>query len=306
MKILLIEDSKTLRRIIGGYVESAGHTLITAETGEIALQLLDSHDIDLILSDVDMPGLNSFDTVTLMREMLGEHWVPIIFVTSRDEDEDYLEGFAAGSDDYLVKPVREVVLKAKIKVMERFINMQNKLYELLHQQEPPSQFDDLTQVYNSHSFLHLAEIQWAVLERRNEQISLLMIGVDFIEEYAQYHGKDARDNVLRCVAKSIRQSVQRPNDFIGRVSKNDFLLMLPSTKIKGARQLAERIAKNVSELNIKHNASMVSGIVTVSVSGICCVPSRLATLEAGLDKASSLLNYVKNQSDEPILIQPFC
>ena len=302
MKILLIEDSKTLRRIIGGYVQNAGYSLETAETGEVALQLLESNRFDLILSDVDMPGLGGFDTVRLIREMLGEHWVPIIFLTSRDEDEDYIEGFDAGGDDYIVKPIREVVLQGKIRVMERFINMQNKLYEVLSQPEPPSQLDRLTQTYNSASFLHLADIQWSVLVRRNEPVSIVIVDIDYFSEYRNVYGKEKRDECLQKVARAIQDAAQRPNDFIGRLNKHDFVLMLPGTEESGVFQVATRIVELVEGLSIEHRKSPLSSILSVSIAGICCSDLESYTVQAVLNKATSLLHKVKYSDGDPVCI----
>ncbi len=302
MKILLIEDSKTLRRLIRGYVESEGHTLVEAETGEIALQLLETEQFDLILSDVDMPGLGGFDTVRLVREMLGEHWVPIIFITSRDEDEDFVEGFDAGGDDYIVKPIREVFLQAKIRVMERFINMQSKLYELLNQPEPPQQFDPLTQCYNSHSFLHLVEIQWSVLARRNEPVSMLLVDIDYFSEYREFYGADKGDKMLQYIAKSVKKSVLRPNDFVGRMNKNDFMVMLPATDEKGALEVANRMLHEVEILGLEHKKSPLSGNVTISISGISTHSFDTVSLKDLLSRVSTLMHRVKFSHGEPVCI----
>ena len=302
MKILLIEDSKTLRRIIGGYVESAGHVLVTADTGEIALQLLETEQFDLILSDVDMPGLGGFDTVRLIREMLGEHWIPIIFITSRDDDADFIEGFEAGSDDYIVKPIREVFLQAKIRVMERFINMQNKLHELIIQPAPPQQFDALTSCYNSHSFLHLAEIQWSVLARRNEPVCLMLVDIDYFSAYREFYGAKKGDLALKTVAKAVKQSALRPNDFVGRMNKNDFMIMLPATDEKGATKVANRMVTVIESQHIEHRKSPLSGVVSVSISGIATHSFDTVSLKDMLSRVASLMHRVKYSNDEPVCI----
>ena len=99
MKILLVEDSATLRHAMCQYISEAGHMPVIAHSGEEALQLLEDTPVDLIIMDVEMPGLNGFETTRLIREWLGSHWVPIIFVTGKNEDESYQEGIEAGGDD---------------------------------------------------------------------------------------------------------------------------------------------------------------------------------------------------------------
>lgn len=95
MKILLVEDSATLRYAMRNYIIEAGHTPLIAQSGEEALQMLETTPVDMIIMDVEMPGLNGFETTRLIREWLGGHWIPIIFVTGRNEDESYREGIEA-------------------------------------------------------------------------------------------------------------------------------------------------------------------------------------------------------------------
>ena len=83
MNILLVEDSATLRHAMKAYILDAGHTALIAESGEQALQLIENSAVDLIIMDVEMPGLNGFETTRLIREWLDGFWVPIIFVTGK-------------------------------------------------------------------------------------------------------------------------------------------------------------------------------------------------------------------------------
>ena len=83
MNILLVEDSATLRHAMSAYVKDAGHEPLIAESGEQALQMLDGTVIDMIIMDVEMPGLNGFETTRLIREWLNDNWIPIIFVTGK-------------------------------------------------------------------------------------------------------------------------------------------------------------------------------------------------------------------------------
>ena len=305
MKVLLIEDSKTLQHLIGGYVEKAGHDLTIVSTGELALQMLEEEPFDLVLSDVDMPGLNGFDTVKLIREMLGEHWVPIIFLTSRETDEDYLNGFNAGGDDYLIKPVREVVLLAKIRVMERFINMQNKLIEVLNAPQAPTQFDPLTHTYTNHAFLDMATLQWSVLARREEPVSLVAVDIDYFIEYREHYGKELADKCLVAVAKAIKSALKRPNDFIGRFSKGGYLLMLPSTNLVGTELVVGQIEQAVELLSIEHKKSPKSGEVSVSIAGMCSTSPAEHGLEDNIEALVKLLYEIKQGRFDETQIRQF-
>src|SRR5690625_2591439 len=87
MKILLVEDSATLRHAMCQYIREAGHEPVVAHSGEEALQLLEDTPVDMIIMDVEMPGLDGFETTRLIREWLGGHWIPIIFLTGKRSEE---------------------------------------------------------------------------------------------------------------------------------------------------------------------------------------------------------------------------
>jgi diguanylate cyclase (GGDEF)-like protein len=306
VNILLIEDSKTLRKLIGSYIESAGHTLLKAESGEIAMQVLEDNTVDLIVTDVDMPGLGGFETVQLMREILGEHWMPIIILTSRNDDADFKEGFEAGADDYLIKPVREVVLHSKIHVMERFITMRNELEETINAPKPPTQFDPLTRCYTDLAFKEMATLQWRVLARREEPACFIMVSIDFNQEYRDRYGPEKAERCTVAVARAIRHSVHRPNDFVGRLDDNIFVVMLPYTIELGANVVAQRISSDVDALNIEHKVSPKSGGVSVTVSGMLSLFVAEHNLEDNVERLRKVHRArTRKQKSLAKCIQPF-
>ena len=148
MNILLVEDSATLRFAMEAYIRDAGHHSLAAENGETAVQLIEQENIDMVLMDVEMPGLDGFETTRLIRENLGQNWIPIIFVTGKSDEQSFEKGIAAGGDDYLIKPVSKVILNAKIRAMERIANMRTQLHVLNDELMQLSQRDGLTQLLN--------------------------------------------------------------------------------------------------------------------------------------------------------------
>lgn len=160
MKILLVEDSQTLRRVLSGDLEAAGHEVLTACSGEEAIQRVEAQPVDLILMDVEMPGLDGFETTRLIREILGGTWVPILFVTSKEDEADFARGIDAGGDDYLVKPVKRVILQAKIRAMARIVTIRNQLSQANQELRDLSERCSLTKLYNRRVFLERAQERW--------------------------------------------------------------------------------------------------------------------------------------------------
>lgn len=286
---MLVEDSPTLQLKISNYIKAAGHAITVANNGETAVQLMELSGADLVICDVEMPGLDGYETVSIIREFLGEQWVPIIFITKRDRIEDFIAGFEVGADDYLVKPVVEQILHAKLKVMERFILMQQQLNEARNTPEEATKFDKLTHVYSSDHFLDLALLHWSILSRQSLPVSLLMIDIDYFKLFQEYYGEQASTGCLKRVAKAITASVHRPGDFVGRITEDDFILMLPDTGDSGAAKVAARIVAAVEALNIEHKRSRILGVVSVSIGVATSLNLKKFSLEDNIKKATVAL-----------------
>src|SRR5690625_5630742 len=97
----------------------------------------------MIIMDVEMPGLDGFETTRLIREWLGGHWIPIIFLTGMSEADSYREGIEAGGADYLIKPLSPIIIKAKIPAMTRTAQMRDQLKQLEPERAARSQMDSL-------------------------------------------------------------------------------------------------------------------------------------------------------------------
>lgn len=101
-RILVADDEKRIRKIIGDYLENEGYEVLEAEDGQRALELFYLHgDLDLILLDVLMPGKNGWE---VCREIRRESEVPVIFLTALGETHDEIRGLDLGADDYISKP----------------------------------------------------------------------------------------------------------------------------------------------------------------------------------------------------------
>lgn len=302
MKILLVEDSATLRHAMTHYITDAGHTPLIAQSGEAALQLLEDTPVDMIIMDVEMPGLNGFETTRLIREWLGGHWIPIIFVTGRNEDESYREGIEAGGDDYLIKPVSYMIIKAKIRAMERIAEMRDQLNRLNAELEALSQLDSLTQVYNRRTFNEIAQQQWLVATRQQLPISVLMIDVDHFKLFNDHYGHPAGDTCLKKIVQAIKGCLHRPSDLLGRYGGEEFVVLLPETDSSGAYRVACAINKAVEALGLRHDISPTHHVVTVSIGGVSCSRTYGQSLEELIKSADRALYKAKRSGRNRSLV----
>ncbi len=111
--ILVVEDNDDMRELFCTVLESSGYNCIPASDGLEALDVLDKTYIDLIVADIMMPRMNGYELTVALRD--AGYTVPILMVTAKDQFDDMRQGFRAGADDYMIKPinVRELVLRVE-------------------------------------------------------------------------------------------------------------------------------------------------------------------------------------------------
>ncbi|MFK0525682.1 response regulator transcription factor [Paenibacillus illinoisensis] len=112
--VLLVEDESRIREIVADYFIKEQWNVIEAEHGIEAIQLLDLHEVDLVILDVLMPEMDGW---TLCEHIRSQSTVPIIMLTARSEDDDKIHGFNLGVDDYVTKPFSPRVLVARAETL---------------------------------------------------------------------------------------------------------------------------------------------------------------------------------------------
>ncbi len=114
--VLLVDDDDDVRRVVRDRLSANGFQVVEATSGEAGLSLLDEHDIDAVLLDVHLPGLDGFAVLRSIR-LLGH--VPVILLTAADEETDRVLGLELGADDYVVKPFSARELVARVRAVLR-------------------------------------------------------------------------------------------------------------------------------------------------------------------------------------------
>ena len=114
-RILVVDDDKSIVRVLRGYLEQSGYQVLTAADGESALHMLRRERPDLVILDLMMPNLDGWEVTRIVRADKGLAATPIIMLTARVEDTDKIVGLELGADDYITKPfnAREVVARVE-------------------------------------------------------------------------------------------------------------------------------------------------------------------------------------------------
>ena len=118
--IYLADDEKSIRELLHSFLASDGYTVRSFESGDALLEAFRQEPAELVILDIMMPGT---DGLTVCRELRTVSDIPIILLTAKDSELDYVMGISQGSDDYLTKLFRPTILLMKVKALLRRVEM---------------------------------------------------------------------------------------------------------------------------------------------------------------------------------------
>ena len=163
-KILVVDDEKEIRDLVGIYLRNEGYEVMLAGTGVEALKMMQEQEVDLIVLDVMMPEINGIDACMEIRKTSN---VPIIMLSAKTEDIDKIMGLSVGADDYLAKPFNPLELIARVKAqLRRF----TKLNAFSKEREDLLEEDELTmdltagKVYKNGVEIPLTPTEYGILK----------------------------------------------------------------------------------------------------------------------------------------------
>jgi diguanylate cyclase (GGDEF)-like protein len=284
--ILIADDAVQNIEILDGILR-ADYEILFATNGKDALKIANEQDPDLILLDVVMPDMDGYGVCARLKEDERTRDIPVIFVTARDHEEDESRGLNAGAVDYIAKPVRSSIVKARVRNHLELKRYRDYLKAL-------STIDGLTGISNRRHFDEVLKNEWRRARRCLNSVSLLMMDIDFFKAYNDNYGHLAGDDCLRRLAKGLTEVLRRPADLVARYGGEEFALLLPETGRDGAAHMADRIQKKTKYLNIPHAYSQVADHVTLSIGAATMVPADSTTPSDLISNADALLYEAKN------------
>jgi len=259
--ILIVDDDPGLVQVMGQILAEVG-SLRFATNGQDALRLARESAPDLILLDAEMPGMSGFQLFEALRLAPELASVPVIFITSHGESDFEVSALEMGAVDFIVKPFRASLVRARVRTQLRVQQMAAKLNRI-------ARTDSLTGIANRRQFDELLEREWRRSRRGGDPISLLLVDVDHFKLYNELHGRPAGDACLQRVADTLAQLCRRPADFVARCGGDELMVLLPQTDRNGAWFVARAILDAVAALALPHGKSPTHRNVTVSI-GIGC------------------------------------
>ena len=253
-RILVVDDHPDNIQLLRARLEARGYIVEEAADGEAALaRVYTSPPPDLILLDVMMPKIDGLEVARRIKSDESLPFIPVIMQTALDSTESMVQGFEAGADDYIAKPVNFRELDARVRSLLRIQALQSALEQRERELSAAnaqllvlSSTDVLTGVANRRALEERLHDMWEHSQRLHEPLSLVMCDIDHFKRVNDEYGHQAGDTILQQFAHLL-QTEAREIDKVGRYGGEEFVLLLPGTVLDAAVTFAERIRECVEQ-----------------------------------------------------------
>lgn len=186
-------------------------------------------------------------------------------------------------------------------VEEKLLKTKKNLEKVNKHLKNLSALDGLTKIYNRRKFDEFMQHEWKSAMRRSIQLSLIMIDIDIFKAFNDTYGHQAGDDCIKQVAKVLKKSLKRSEDFVARYGGEEFVVVVKGMKENEVELLAESLRKGVEKLGIENSGSKVSKFVTVSLGVSTIIPSKDSSPEGLIASADSALYRAKQDGRNRVI-----
>lgn len=258
-KVLICDDDPTYLILMRDTLEAQGFEVIEAADGDTALVKFFTMQPDVILLDVEMPGLSGYEVCQQIRAHKSGKDVPILMVTGADDYKSILQAYEIGATDFLPKPIRWPMIAHRVRYMLRSRDALRELKDSQEKLKYLAYYDSLTGLANRESFNHHLEKFLLLAERSNHHVGVLFIDLDRFKRINDTLGHGFGDRVLQKVAKVLESNLRnsdllaRGSDEIltsevARLGGDEFTVFLSQVDhIDDIAQVAQRIIQSLSK-----------------------------------------------------------
>ena len=272
METILIVDDSPFNVSYLSYLLEKEYRIIIAENGTDGLEMAKNEHPTLILLDIEMPGLTGFQVIEKLQASKDTQEIPVVFLTGIDDTQTEEHAFFSGAVDFIRKPFSGNVVRARVRTHVNLFQYRKLL-------ETQMYTDVLTDVYTRKHCLDYLNEQWLDCIREGDSISLGIADIDFFKKVNDTFGHLEGDRVLRVVAKTIQEVLQRYDGYIARIGGEEFLLLLRGTSRQAVIKIMTEICDTVCNLEIYKDGDCLQDriLVTISIGGVTITPDAKIT-----------------------------
>jgi diguanylate cyclase (GGDEF)-like protein len=262
--ILVVDDSLVMRAVVRGWLEEQGYAVIDVDDGAAAVERSLVTPPDVVLLDIEMPGLNGHQVLARLKAEPTLKDIPVVFLSSHNGMDEVLRGLRGGAHDYLSKPFEPAELVARVGAAVRVKTLHDELHRRNLELDQLSRTDLLTGLYNRRHLEDQLAVQIKDALRYHHEVGVLLLDVDHFKGVNDTYGHLAGDEVLREFARRISTEL-RAGDIAGRWGGEEFLTILPRTTLTESVGAGERVRRAIAA-----QPFMAAGkAIWITVSGGC-------------------------------------
>jgi diguanylate cyclase (GGDEF)-like protein len=293
-KILIVDDDRSLILALN-HILNPSYNVFAAKDGQMALDMVKENKPDIILLDVIMPDMTGFEVLQRLKMTEDTRKIPVIFITGLDDADEEEKGFILGAADYITKPFKESIVKARVKT-------QLQMADYIRQIENFGITDPLTQLPNRRYLDNQMTVEWNRAMREREYLSVFLIDIDFFKKYNDTYGHIEGDRLLQSFAIICKEPPKRSTDVVARWGGEEFIVLLPNTDAQGAMMLAELTRSKIEDAVFVCRDGQATKI-TVSIGVSTLLPDTSSTIIDFLAKVDKALYNAKNSGRNKVCFE---
>lgn len=286
--VMIADDSLVIRAVVRDELENEGYRVVEAVDGLAAVRQCREDPPDVVLLDIEMPGLDGYQVLTELKGDAELRDIPVVFLTGRNAMDDVVAGLRGGAHDYLRKPFEAAELLARVGAASHVKTLQDQLRQRNAELEHLSRTDPLTGLYNRRHLVEELNRRHSDAVRYQYSLCVALLDLDLFKQINDTYGHSAGDQVLHAFAGHLHSEL-RAGDVAGRWGGEEFLVILPHTELDGALAVANRIRAATAAEPVSVDGQRIA----VTVSGGCTLgpadsPEAMVHLaDVGLYRAKS-------------------
>ena len=258
MNVLIVDDSEDALVLARRRLAPENVEITCARSGEEGLELARATKPDLVLLDVNMPGMSGFDVCRAIKGDDALSSIPVVFLSGSGGPEDKVKGLDLGAVDFVTKPFDAFELRARVRAALRTKALQDMLAE-------QAKLDPLTGLANRRALEQRLTQEWDRKQRHGDTLSIAMADIDHFKRVNDQFGHPVGDRVLQAVAGVLKDQ-SRGMDVPARYGGEEFAILIPATSMEGAAILAERCREGVENLRTVHSGQEVRTTASFGVA----------------------------------------
>ncbi len=265
LSVLIIDDSSTIRKMLGNMLENMSCNIIaTASSGEEGIKLYEQHKPDIVTMDVNMPGMSGMEALKNIRDKNQD--ANVLMLTSRGDNKLVVDSIKYGAKGYILKPLNQDKIKEAIvniypnafKIEEEIVDEDSGIQN--YESSIKDSLTDLYTVQYMHSTMqHLIEMH---NQNNDFSIGLIIVSVNNLEDISTNYGVMQKDIILTQIADEIQTTI-RSTDFPIKLTNNEFAVFILGNVVNDINIIAEKLKQSIEA--IQNEAAMQDTTLNINI-----------------------------------------